>query len=416
MINVTEDYNELIINSIRPKCEPQIKVSGKDASGEKTEYIWNPRNILGFSYKRKADPLGREIPSIELTWTEIYIGKLTEETYPEKYNNILQYMAVDLSFFQTLNSKYSWSEYYSPSINWGDVNKKGTWGDILSKTIEIKTPRLFLEAKPSFKNNTITWKARDFLYFLSEEISVKTEVFEPPLFFDDIETSILKRSQDLWQFSEELNNEISATASKLSSFSRENNILLKKPLFLQGAAKNIFINHWQSINIFWDFDYEGGVKLQSIAELNTLSSILNIPCKIMYNYPEIQKSPNVSQFSSRVYNYSENDTKSYLESITKTQKGETYNEDNKLNVYSFGDDEGYLRERSIIVPNYFENSSSIVFTSLPILHLETGDVIKAQTNLYDNFGQRTYKKGVIVDLAISYNGAYRQTFIIHELS
>ena len=76
MIQVSDAYKELVKSNIRPKCEPIIKVSGVDNTGKEIELIWNAKNIKDLKYKRAIDPVGRELPYMELTWTEIYTGKL----------------------------------------------------------------------------------------------------------------------------------------------------------------------------------------------------------------------------------------------------------------------------------------------------------------------------------------------------
>ena len=60
MLAVSDAYKELVKSNIRPKCEPIIRVSGKDNTGKDIEIIWKASNIKDLKYKRAIDPIGRE--------------------------------------------------------------------------------------------------------------------------------------------------------------------------------------------------------------------------------------------------------------------------------------------------------------------------------------------------------------------
>ena len=97
MMPVSDAYKELVKSNIRPKCEPIIKVSGLDDSGNEVELVWQAKNIKDMTFKRGIDPVGRELPYLELTWTEIYTGKFNETNYPEKDNSTCIYLPIYLS-------------------------------------------------------------------------------------------------------------------------------------------------------------------------------------------------------------------------------------------------------------------------------------------------------------------------------
>ena len=170
MITVSDAYKELVKSNTRPKCEPIIKVSGIDNTGKEIELIWNANNIKDLTYKRSIDPVGRELPYMELTWKEIYTGKLNAENYPEKYNNIIQYMQVELFFVQDLGFYNTWKTLFSGGITWKDLFN-GSWKQLKNQVTKetIAMPKLFLSAKPTISGQTITWVARDLLYFLEDE-------------------------------------------------------------------------------------------------------------------------------------------------------------------------------------------------------------------------------------------------------
>lgn len=171
MLSSSVEFNELMKSRIRPKLEPTVTVHGKDANGQEVLLVWNSHNIVKLSFERGIDPQGNEFPYMELKWTEVYNGKLNEDTYPEKYKNITALMACDLEWTQslTLSSRdetwksvydvYTWQSLYQSGATWNLVQKKET----------VKAPRLFLTGTPEVKNNTITWKAVDLLFFLDVE-------------------------------------------------------------------------------------------------------------------------------------------------------------------------------------------------------------------------------------------------------
>ena len=84
MLSVSQKFLELMKSNIRPKIEPTITVMGQDSNGSPVVLSWKPSNIQSMTYKRGIDPVGRTLPYMELTWTEIYYGKLNAENYPEK--------------------------------------------------------------------------------------------------------------------------------------------------------------------------------------------------------------------------------------------------------------------------------------------------------------------------------------------
>jgi hypothetical protein len=130
MLQVSDAYKELVKSNIRPKCEPIIKVSGNDNNGNDIELIWRAKDIKDLTYKRSIDPIGRELPYMELTWTEIYSGKFDEENYPEKYNNIASYMGVDLSFTQNLNFYNTWKTLFDSGKTWGEISPNSEYQQV----------------------------------------------------------------------------------------------------------------------------------------------------------------------------------------------------------------------------------------------------------------------------------------------
>ena len=128
MISVSQKFLELMQSNIRPKIEPTITVKGQDSEGNQVVLTWTPSNIQDMKYKREIDPVGRTLRYMELTWTERYYGKLNAENYPEKYNNIVKYMAVELSFEQSLGFFNTWKDLFSAGYTWKSIfDQFKTW-------------------------------------------------------------------------------------------------------------------------------------------------------------------------------------------------------------------------------------------------------------------------------------------------
>ena len=99
---------------------------------------------------------------MELIWTEIFIGKLNAQNYPEKYNNIASYMKVELSFAQDLGFYNTWQSLRNNGTTWKDLFSQNVTWKQLKKTVPqetVKMPTMFLSAKPTIKGQTITWVA-----------------------------------------------------------------------------------------------------------------------------------------------------------------------------------------------------------------------------------------------------------------
>jgi hypothetical protein len=349
---------------------------------------------------------------MELTWTEIFAGKLNENAYPEKYNNAMAFLCVKLRFFQKMNAQHLWAEYYGQSLTWNMAHEKGTWGDILERNEIIEFPALFLDGKPVVNGNTVTWKARDFLYFLSEPVNLKTVEEAIGLKFSSPTYNVLEKSSDLWWNSAKFKESINDFSGKASAFARNNGMTLDKVTLFDGVAKNLIVNHWQTVNVFLNFN---GISadLKNISEIFTDTSADTINAEHSYKYPEVKDIPEVSVFSAKAYDYSQENPTSDVWKKVSSAIGEPYTEDNKLNVYNGND--FYLKERNNQVIEYMENSSIITFESLPFLHLETGDIIEVETNLFSEDNTPIFKRGIIVEMSFSYTGFFRQKTILHEV-
>ena len=481
MIPVSDAYKELVKSNIRPTCEPIIKVSGIDNTGKEIELIWNAKNIKDLNYKRSIDPVGRELPYMELTWTEIYTGKLNAESYPEKYNNITKYMQVELSFVQDLGFYNTWKTLFGSGITWKDLfNGSVSWKQLKNQVTKetIAMPKLFLSAKPTISGQTITWSARDLLYFLEDE---KVKSFKIGSSSGDyrllknVLSYFLIDSRACFLNNRDMFDAISESVSDILNCDDE--FRLTNDIIFDGKTKDILKNLVSIENKFLNFK-DNKIYFESI---NNIDSNVIFNSNIMYEKPIIKQGTNISGYSFKSYNIIRDESAIYelspVVANLKLEDGQTfeyyifnfkgygevvspeeyrddseiifyimpkfgkgtptisvcpinYNAyDNFINNYKVGDifnennplfvydkDTETAKTRLAFLNNYFnEKSSTIEFTALPNFSLEPSDIVTAETELYDENQQKIFKKVLIVSSEISYNGSFKQKIICHEV-
>lgn len=438
MLSVASSYLNLVTQNMRPKVEPVIKVTGEDADGNAVSLTWEASNIQNLTYKRGIDPVGREISYMELTWTEIYTSNLNEENYPEKYNNIIKYMAVDLTFIQNMN--FSWESD--------------------SNTIAIPMPRMFLVSKPVIDGKKITWTARDLLYFLTES---QTKSFTADVPYRNALRWFLLEERANFKNSKEILTAIQDTQYSVLS---GGTITVGKNTVLDGSSKQILTGLANIKNYHWNF-------ASSIAKVENFKNLLakTVPVytfssNVMYDYPKMTALPTISGYSFKQYvceldeenqytlepyetvtydtatiyhfafkglgmansAYSEGIAKSsYSDAETVTvipaslngvdfykslnQKGEEFIEDNTCNPYSNSDQD--IKNRVSFLNEYFkEGSYSAEINSLSNLAIEPGDLVAIETNLFSG-NNRITKRALVLSIELEYNGALKQKTIVH---
>lgn len=446
MIAVSNAYTELAKTNIRPKCEPVIVVSGQNENGNDISIKWTANELQELKLKRGIDPVGRELPYMELSWKELYTGNFNEENYPEKYNNVVKYMAVDLTFIQDL--------YFS----WETAKKKEI----------INVPRLFLTAKPTIKGKTITWIARDILYFLE---SLQAKSFEANIPYRNMlrwflldERASLKNAKEM----------ITAIQNTQSNLLKDSNELLLKDIAVEGSTKDILLRLGNIKSYYWNFT-NNIAELKSLLSLNEslsqlpIKTVYDFTATVMYDYPALKANPTVSAYSYKQYVCELDDKNKYVlfpyetvsrkgltfyhyaynglgkptddlfskglgkstystsanltvipanlngvEMFIKTENiGEVFTEDNRCNPYSNTDDE--ITDRVGCLSRYFcKGNYSAEIMSLTNLALEPSDLISVETNLFDS-EKRITKFGVVLKIEIEYNGSLKQKTTVHTV-
>jgi hypothetical protein len=469
MLPASASFLKLMHSNIRPKIEPTITVKGQDSNGNQVILTWKPSNIQNMTYKRGIDPVGRTLPYMELTWTEIYYGKLNAENYPEKYNNVVKYMAVELSFEQSLGFFNTWKDLYSAGYTWKSVLEQfKTWKGVKRGVTKetVKLPTMFLVAKPTIQGQTITWTARDLFYFLNQS---HAKSFAENINYRNPIRWFLLDERGNFRNSNEIFEAITQTQSRAISDVDGN---LDKIIVFDGSTKNLLMNYASIRNYYWDFENNYAV-LKSFADLNVKTiADFEFSTNIIKEYPQLTENLDMSAYSFKQY-FAEVDEESsytlspaetitykganfykflfkglgvpnsssgfsissvakdtidtvdsitvtpvnfnsYESSITIDNIGEVFVEDNPLNPYSSSD--SFIVDRANVLANWFGSKKySMALNSLSNVALETGDLVTAPTNLF-NGDTRVVKNAIVVGIELQYNGALKQLTLLHEVN
>lgn len=472
MLQVSQKFLELMQSNIRPKIEPTITVRGQDSAGNQVELTWKPSNIQNMTYKRGIDPVGRTLPYMELTWTEIYYGKLNAKNYPEKYNNIVKYMAVELSFEQSLGFFNTWKDLFSAGCTWKSILEQfKTWKGVKRGVTKetVKLPTMFLVAKPTIQGQTITWTARDLFYFLNQ---THTKSFAENIKYRNPIRWFLLEERGNFRNSNEIFEALTQTQSNAINDKDGN---LDKIIVFDGSTKNLLMNYASIRNYYWDFKDNYAV-LKRFSSLGVKSvADFEFSANIIREYPQLTENIDMSAYSFKQYfaevdnansytlspaetiTYKVNEDKtlyfykflfkglgleiakhtdtyiakdtisqhedaitvapvnfnSYENSITIDNVGEVFVEDNPLNPYSSSDP--FIIDRAQILAKWFGSKKySMELNSLSNVALETGDLVTVPTNLFKG-DERVIKKAIVVGIELEYNGALKQKTLLHEV-
>lgn len=472
MIPVSDAYKEIMESNIRPKCEPVITVSGTSNTGEEIHLEWRGKNIKSMTYKRGIDPAGRTLPYMELEWTEIYTGKFNAQNYPEKYNNIAKYMAVDLSFTQSLGFYSTWKTIYDTLKTWaGFFTGNKTWKQVKDETsIEtIRVPRMFLEARPTISGTTITWKAKDILYFLDEKI-IKS--FNARSDGNRINPAIylLVDARGAFLNNRPLFDVMHQSVLNASAYANAHPAVLDKNVLLDGATKDLLMNYLSLWNLWLTYSSADGSF--SIVDAYTPTVQQSFTAKTLFDYPKVTNGTDISTYNFKHYGLELDQSSAYtktpylyfniqgnpvyrydfkgygqladdtisamgdvnyaISEVNTTLQiypmnyngydnildnkaiGESYVEDNQVNP--FDKTTNTAQNRFAFLKQYFnKDCASLEFECLANPALETGDIISVITNLYDTSGEQIQKDALVVQFEITYNGSMKEKIIAHEV-
>jgi hypothetical protein len=469
MIDVSSKFVSIMNSNIRPKTDFKITVTGNDNTLE-----WTSKDITNFEFKRGIDPVGRNLPFLELTWEEIYLGELNTDNEATKYNNIVPYMTVELTIEQSLSFANTWKDIYS--YTWSDLFNNGlTWRDVLKKPISesVKMPTMYLVGKPEVQNQKIKWTARDFIYFLNtpQEIGfIENISFTNPLrYFLLDERANFKNNNDIIEA-------LTRTGEDIKDyFLIKNEVLSIKTLF-NSTTKNILKNYLNVVSCFLNFG-DNYAYINQMFGFTSSANPFEFKGKIMRLFPKMTKGKNISAFSFTQYNVKLDEDNKYtllasdetfenlnynkiyryfykdfgmieindsnssdfppktinknilttlnpisvipvsLNSaeifINNEKNGEQYTENNPCNFW--GLEHTYTNFRKTELDKWFnEGKYTMEFDGLPVFHLEPFDYVAVETNLFEN-GVRVVKKGVILEQYLTFNGGFNQKTIVREV-
>ncbi len=472
MISVSDKFVSIMNSNIRPKTDFKIEVTKKDASIIK----WTAKDITNFTFKRGIDPVGRNLPFLELAWEEIYLGELDTNNEAIKYNDIKPFLKVRLTIEQSLSFINTWQDVYK--YTWNDLFSNGmTWRDVLKKpqTETIEMPMMFLVDKPEVKDQKIRWTARDFLFFLNSPQEIG---FESGINFGNIPRYFLLSERANFKDNNFMINAISQTQANLYNESTLNFAMSHITLF-SDTTKNILKNILTSANYFLDFATDGEatpVEFYSFLRYPD-SSTPKFTGDIMKSYPRLTKGKDISSFSFSQYNVKLDEENKYTLStpdenftigssttvnrffykdfgkieinssnensflpktinknaltvlnslniipaslnsveifINNEKDGEQFVENNNCNFFNSQDN--LLLERKSKLNNWFSrNCYTMEFEGLPMFHLEPNDYVRVDTNLFEN-GSRVKKYGLILEQELTFNGGFNQKTIVREV-
>ena len=310
MIAVSDKFLEIVKSNVRPPIKPVITVQGEDANGKNVFLTWKSNDIIDMSYKRGIDPTGQTLPYMELTWKEFYFGKLNAQNYPEKYDNVAKYMAVSLSFTQEIKKLNIWEEF--KNTTW-ETLKNLTWRELFksdnSETVYF--PTMFLVARPVVEGHTITWTARDLLYFLNENVlhcfhsGIQWKNHLRWLLLNEIGN--FSRNFDIVDGLLSSNNDIKN--STLTSLNRD----AVGIIVFEGNTKNLLKNFALVQNFYLDFSGNKIVPKDFIALVRSSSKIpvFKFTKKIMREQPKLTRNTDISSFSMKRYYVQEKTDEQY---------------------------------------------------------------------------------------------------------
>lgn len=412
MRSVSEDYQNLVKNTFRPKCEPTIAVKSKD--GTRDLHIFKSSNIIELKINQKIDVLGKELPTIEFEWSAFYTG--------QDYSQMM-YSPVNVMFHQTLSATdtsntTTWKGLYE-NYTWKSMYENFTWRSIYKthNTEDINFCTLFISEEPSIKENKITFKARDVLNFMNFQIN---DVFGSNLgvsnFYNPISTCLQKVIEDLPETATALISKIETSGENIKRFFE--NLKLDRKIEVSNSFKDFLRNYLSLKNAFIYFNSNGTLTARKFVSSGFNITGYTLNGNLMFNKPTVQETPKVSIYEN-TYNYYDNMTNVWVKGTNRIldelniDDGEKFIENNPLWAYREEDYEPEERSPNVsrfshIDTYYFGGAKTIEVECLPNLAIEMGDVIKVDYGDVSN-------DAIVVQSELTYNGAFREKIYLHTM-
>ena len=477
MIETSQAYKDLMSSNVRPTCEPVIKATGINNNGNPFEVVWEAKDIINLTYKRGVDPLGRELPYMELSFTEIYNDVYDENDALYKYEDIPIYAKFELTFKQSLDFFNTWEVIKNAEYTWKMLKEKfDTWKNVKNEVPveEIKLPTLFLEKK-TIEDKTINWIAKDLLsfmgipfkkmfyaYYYSNATNTKNAL---KFLLSEARASFLKENDIL--------KAIEVTFSNIYELSATSVLNFMGICIIEGNVNSLMMNLLSLKNTWIDFHNDGSLIYTNHFEKSINQTFFN---DIMYEFPKITSGKNVSSYVFYKYLNVENIEQSYIVTpepyceINKNQIykvdfkgngvafsnygsgtlmpseptytltlyeddvvinpietkkenivmdtgliGEVYNEDNIFNQHD-SNDEVVWDKLNFIQSLLSSKLSNIEINALPNVALTPLDIISVETTFYEKSENdlKQFKTGYIKCIELEYNGVLKEKIKVGE--
>ena len=311
-MSYSSKFFEVMDSNIRPKCEPHIEAYYHDAeTGEKISFTWDAKDIISLSFRRKIDPVGKSLPTMELQWEEQYLGATIAGNVPEKYHLAIQFMKVDLEFRQDLSFHSSWKQ--TKDITWAKV-KSMTWKSLKNNALNetVKMPTLFLAAVPEVKGNRIKWTAKDALSFLTDECEkivwedaqlglTSINSVDIPFFNPVVYLLINSRAQFIGNY--EIYNYLTKTILYFDGLDKT--IKRTSGAYFKGKANDEIRKYLATRCYYLDF---GNDNIVVKALKNEYMPVTEVPLKLQYDFPILKRQPKVGKFALKYYRLANSET------------------------------------------------------------------------------------------------------------
>lgn len=295
-------FEEIMKSNVRPKCDIRINVvdvSGDPYFPEEIEetvlFSWTSSEIVDLKFSSEIDPFGRALPHMELKWKEIYDGDLTEELYPEKYQNIFPFLAVDLEFIQDLDFFSTWKALKESGTTWKNLKESAkTWkqvkNDVLSET--VKMPRLFLKSKPLYEKNTVTWIATDSLSFM-DDVQIRKYY---PISLMNVIPGILITESSAYQINDALYIAYTRASQNIATTYNLSNRKIGKELIYTGKTNELLLNYASFVNHYIYFEIDGSFAFYPIGFDYMSDRDFHFKENLLYDLPKTTRGTDISDY------------------------------------------------------------------------------------------------------------------------
>lgn len=299
-MSFSDKFLEIMGSTVRPKCEPHIVAKATNpGTGAVTTLTWDAKDIQSLSLKRTIDPVGSKLPTMELQWTEVYLGDVSVGNAPQKYKNATAYMEISLSFRQYLGFYNTWKSLKSQT--WKQF-KQMTWKQVKNDPVyeTVEMPKLFLSATPAAEGNKLKWTAKDALSFLTNTckklFTGGSNIKEMSLPFYNLVIYLLINSRAQFIKFPELFSYLTNTISYLNDFDKS--FKQEKPLIFSGNTNDELRKYFAAANKFMVFG-NNRIEVRDISIFHMPGTAISL--NLQYELPTLTTQPKATRVALKQY-------------------------------------------------------------------------------------------------------------------